>query len=56
MHLSAWTVQRSPYTPSYHGVQFWGTLGLYSCRAMERQKSLDHLEGKWLTLLPLALL
>lgn len=35
---------------------FLGTLGLYSCREMERQKSLEHLEGRWLALLPLAVL
>lgn len=56
MCLSTWTVQRPPYISSYRGAWFWGTLGLYSCREMERRKSREHLEGRWLTLLPLALL
>lgn len=56
MHLSAWTIQRPAYIPSYHGVWLWGALGLYSCREIERRKSLEHLEGRWLALLPLALL
>lgn len=56
VHLSAWTVQEPPCISFFQGVWSWGVLGLYSCKKMEKQKSLEHQEGRWLALLPLALL